>query len=593
MRQYLRLFRYAAAHRRGWTGILIAMGLSTALSLLQPWPFKILVDHVLGDATIPPALSTVLRWLPGARSKSGLLAWIVVCGPMIFLVEAVLDAGLTLAWTRVGRGTVNDLARDLFARIQRRSLLFHSQHPLGDSLSRITGDSWCVYNVVDTLLFAPSHALLSFVATLVIMVRLDPRLTLLAVAVAPFMAGSAWLFGSPLRRAAQAKRAIESRIESHLQQTLSGIPVVQAFTREDAETRRFQAYAGEAIRAHQRAAVVESASSLGAGLITTLGTAAVLWVAATRVLGGHLTIGGTLVFLSYLGLLQWQMSTLTAVYSNLQSAAASVDRVIAVLETEEPVRNLPDAPRLPAVRGHVSIQHVTFGYHADRPVLRGVSLEAQPGDTIAIVGRTGSGKSTLVSLIPRFFDPTSGRVLMDGYDLRTVRLESLRQQIAIVLQEPFLLPVSVLDNIRYSRPDATRADVIAAARAANAHVFIENLQEQYDTVLGERGATLSGGEQQRIAIARALLRDAPILILDEPSSALDADSEHVLLDALERLMHGRTTFVIAHRLSTVRRATRIAVMDAGVIVEEGIHDDLLARNGYYARLHRLQYGATA
>jgi len=593
MRKYLRLFRYAAAHRRGWIGILVAMGLSTALSLLQPWPFKILVDHVLGDATMPPALSTAIQWLPGGRSKSGLLAWIVVCGPIVFLAETVLDVGLTLAWTRVGRGTVNDLARDLFARIQRRSLLFHTQHPLGDSLSRITGDSWCVYNVVDTLLFAPSHALLSFLATLVIMVRLDSRLTLLAVAVAPFMAGSAWLFGRPLRRAAQAKRAIESRIESHLQQTLSGIPVVQAFTREDAETRRFQAYAGEAIRAHQRAAVVESASSLGSGLITTLGTAAVLWVAATRVLGGHLTIGGTLVFLSYLGLLQWQMSTLTGVYSNLQSAAASIDRVIAVLETDDPVRDLPGAPRLPVIRGHVSIQHVVFAYHADRPVLRDVSLEAQPGDTIAIVGRTGSGKSTLVSLIPRFFDPASGRVLMDGHDVRSIRLESLRQQIAIVLQEPFLLPISVLDNIRYGRPDASRADVIAAARAANAHVFIENLQQQYDTVLGERGATLSGGEQQRIAIARALLRDAPILILDEPSSALDAENERVLLDALAHLMHGRTTFVIAHRLSTIRRATRIAVMDDGVIVEEGTHDELLARKGYYERLHRLQYGGTA
>ena len=593
MRKYLRLFRYAAAHRRGWIGILVAMGLSTALSLLQPWPFKILVDHVLGDVTMPPALSTAIQWLPGGRSKSGLLAWIVVCGPILFLAETVLDVALTLAWTRVGRGTVNDLARDLFARIQRRSLLFHTQHPLGDSLSRITGDSWCVYNVVDTLLFAPSHALLSFVATLVIMTRLDPQLTLLAVAVAPFMAGSAWLFGRPLRRAAQARRAIESRIESHVQQTLSGIPVVQAFTREDAETRRFQTYAGEAIRAHQRAAVVESASSLGSGLITTLGTAAVLGVAATRVLGGHLTVGGTLVFLSYLGLLQWQMSTLTAVYSNLQSAAASIDRVIAVLETEDPVRDLPDAARMPVIRGHVSIEHVVFGYHADRPVLRDVSLEAQPGDTIAIVGRTGSGKSTLVSLIPRFFDPASGRVQMDGHDVRTVRLESLRQQIAIVLQEPFLLPISVLDNIRYGRPDATRAQVIAAARAANAHLFIEQLEQQYDTVLGERGATVSGGEQQRIAIARALLRDAPILILDEPSSALDADSERALLDALDHLMHGRTTFVIAHRLSTIRRATRIAVMDDGVIVEVGTHDELLARKGYYERLHRLQYGATA
>jgi ATP-binding cassette subfamily B protein len=590
MRAYRRLLGYAAPYWRGWAGIVLATILGTALSLLQPWPVKVIVDHVLGGVPIPAGLAPVVGWLPGAEEPRGLLAWAVAAGLAIFAVSSALDAVLTIAWTRAGRRTVYDLAADLFARILRRSLLFHARHPVGDSLARITGDAWSVHTAIDTLLFAPGHAIVTIAALAVVMVQLDARLTLLAFAVAPFMAASAWLFGRPIRAAARTRREIESRIEAHLQQTLSGIPVVQAFAREDAEQRRFQEYAGEAIRAHRRSAFIESAYGLGSGLVTTAGTALVLWVAARGVLEERLTIGTTLVFLSYLGTLQGQLAAFTDLYAKVQRAGAGVDRVLEALDADGDVRDRPGAVRPGRLRGDVRLDHVWFSYGSGRPALRDVTLAAHPGDTIAIVGHTGAGKSTLAALIPRFIDPASGRVLVDGLDVRDIALRSLRDQIAIVLQEALLLPLSIEDNIRFGRPGATREEVEAAARAARAHEFIAALPDGYATVVGEQGATLSGGERQRIAIARALLKDAPILILDEPTSALDPETEAALLEALDRLMAGRTTFVIAHRLSTIRRATRIVVLEEGRLVEEGTHAELLSRGGAYSRLYRLQWG---
>jgi ATP-binding cassette subfamily B protein/subfamily B ATP-binding cassette protein MsbA len=488
---------------------------------------------------------------------------------------------------------VYQLARDLFARVQRRSLRAHASQSIGDAMGRVAVDAWCVHAVIDTMLFAPAHALFTTIVMVAVMFRLDAGLTLLGLAVVPFMTGAAWLFGRPIREAARARREVESRIQAHVHQTLTGVSVVQAFAREEDEQRRFQDLARVAIQTHQRSTLVGSLYALASGLVTTIGTAAVMWAAAMAVLDGRLTVGTALVFLAYLGSLQWQLSAFANMYTTLQSAGASIDRVMDVFTGDAPVPERPDALVLPPVRGDVSIEDVVFGYLPDRPVLRGVSIAAAAGETIAIVGSTGAGKTTLVGLIARFYDPAAGRVVVDGHDVREVQVKSLRDQVAIVLQEPFLLPISVAENISLGRPDATRGEIEAAARAANAHGFIVALPRGYETILGERGTSLSGGERQRIAIARALLKNAPVLVLDEPTSALDAETEHAIVDALQRLMRGRTTFIVAHRLSTIRNATRIVVLEDGKVVEQGTHRQLLMRRGRFSELYRLQFAEPA
>ncbi len=589
VKPYRRLLRYASACWGGWVLIAVVTLLSTALALLTPWPMKILVDHVLGHEPMSDTLARGVAFLPGAGTAVGLLAWVVVAGLGIFAAGSVVDVVLTCSWIRLGQSMVYDLAGDLFAHLQRRSLLFHSRNSVGDSMSRITGDSWCVYTVAVTLLFAPAHSLITMAGMVAVMVRMDAGLTLLSLAVAPFMAGASFLLGRLIHTAAKARREIESRLQTHVQRTLSGIPVVQAFAQEEREHRHFQEFANAAIRTQQRSALVDGFSSLSSGLITTLGTGAILWIGAHRALDDQLTVGSLLIFLSYLWSLQAQMKSFTGIYATLQGARAGVDRVLEVLETAQEVADKPGARALGPVRGHVRVQNVTFGYEPGQPVLKGLCLEALPGQTLALVGATGAGKSTLVSLIPRFFDPWEGRVSIDGHDVRDVQLASLREQVALVLQDPFLFPRTIRENIAYGRPDATGEQIEAAARAANAHAFIERLPAGYDTPVGERGATLSGGERQRISIARALLKDAPILILDEPTSALDAQTEGLLLSALERLMAGRTTFIIAHRLSTIRSADQILVLEDGQVAERGRHAELLARGGLYAKLHGLQF----
>lgn len=587
MHNYRRLLGYVRRQRSRFVVIAVLTVCASSLVALQPWPMKLLVDHVLGDQSVPAFLQSF------ASTPQTLLVVIVIAGLALFLLNSLLDAALTWLWTVAGRRMVYDLAEDMFARLQRRSLLFHSRNSVGDTMSRITVDCWAVHKVLDALCFAPAHALLTIVAMIVLMSQLDTTLTWIALIAAPLMVGASFFVGKPLRAAAKLRREIESRIQSHIQQTLTGIPVVQAFGQEEREQEKFEKFADSAIRVQQRSTLIGSVNSLTSGLITTLGTGVILWFGARHVLAGELTIGSLLVFLVYLSSLQTQMKTFTGVYTTMQGLSASVDRVAEVLDAAPEVTDKPDARPLPQVRGELRFENVSFEYEPGRPVLRDISLTASPGETLAIVGSTGAGKSTLVNLIPRFFDVNAGRVLIDGHDVRDVRLTDLRAHVSIVLQEPFLFPFSLAENIAYGRPNASREEIIVAAQAANVHDFIQTLPEGYDTIIGERGATLSGGERQRIAIARAFLRSAPILILDEPTSALDAGTEQSILSALQRLMHGRTTFVIAHRLSTIRRATRIVVLDRGHIAETGTHDELLQRHGIYARFHQPALAASA
>jgi ATP-binding cassette subfamily B protein len=561
---------------------------TATLLALQPWPMKLLADQVLGGKPLPETLARLLNWLSVKPDTTTLVLLVVAGGLFLYLAHALLDAALTWCWTAAGRRLVYAVAEDLFAALQRRSVLFHSRQAVGDTMGRITVDSWCVYQVVEQLVFSPAYALVSAALMVALMVNLDVQLTILALVLAPFMVAASFVLGKPLRAAAKLKREIESRVHAHIQQTLTGIPVVQAFVQEERESERLQKFAAEAIRNQQKSALLGSINGLSSGLITAVGSGIILWVSARNVLAGDITVGSMLVFLVYLNSLQTQVKVFAGLYSVTQRLTANVNRVNEVLQAPAEVSDAPGASPLPPVAGAVEFQNVTTGYESGRPVLKHLSLSIKPGQTVAIVGATGAGKTTLVNLIPRFADPWEGRVLIDGQDVRDVQLKSLRGQVAVVLQDPFLFPISIAENIAYGRPEASREDIHAAARAANADAFITALPQGYDTVIGERGATLSGGERQRVAIARALLRNPPILILDEPTSALDASTEHAIIEALQRLMQDRTTFVIAHRLSTIRRADLILVLRDGQIAESGTHEQLLARGGHYAHLHQIQ-----
>jgi ATP-binding cassette, subfamily B, bacterial len=583
LRRQLRLLHYVRPHLRLLAVLVGALMAEIGLQLLRPWPLKLLVDNVLGDDPIP----NVLLWLPGLDDRHGLLLWVVIGTVVIFLAGTAAHMVNTYAGLRLGQQMTFDLAADLFRHLQRLSLLFHTRRPVGDMIARVTGDSYCVSNLVTEGLVPALHAFATVVAMFVVMWSLQPTLTLLALGVLPFIVVVIKLLGGPIKDRTREQRDLEGRMMSVVEQTLTAVPAVQAFTHEDIEHRRFRRFADKTVTAYVRATFAGLWFELFAGLVTTIGTAAIFYVGADLALKGELTAGTIIVFVSYLSSLYDPLDSMTHLTQTYQGAAAEADRVMEILEREPEVRDRPHA-RKARLGGAIRYEQVSFGYEPGRPVLRDVSLEARPGEVVAIVGPTGGGKTTLVNLLVRFYDPWSGRITVGGCDTRDFRHRSLREQIALVLQEPFIFPLSVAENIAYGRTNASHAEIVAAARAANAHEFIVRLPEGYDSVVGEKGATLSGGEKQRLSIARAFLKDAPVLILDEPTSALDARTEASLLEALERLMEGRITFVVAHRLSTIRGADQIIVLDRGEIVERGSHEMLLERDGVYAALYRLQ-----
>ena len=559
------------------------------VELARPWPVKIVVDHVLAGRPMPPWLGTLIAQLPGAGTPRGLLVWSVG----VALAVAVGGGALSLLSLSIGlrvcQRLVLDLLLDLFVKLQKLSLTFHSRHKIGDLLQRVSGDVLVVFFAVTQVALPIVVSTLTLLGMFVVMLRLDAGLSFVALGVVPLLVGSLLLFARPLQASSRGNWKSQGALMALVEQSLSGIKVIQGFARENYMLRKVEVEGVKLVEAGRRAALVTASNNQAATVITGAAAALMLYLGASRVMDGRLSLGDLLIFIGYLTALYGPVSALGTAAGYGIAVVTRSRRVFQILDSDEEVSERADAIVLKRARGEVMFEDVSFGYDDDAEILRSVSFAASPGQITAIVGATGAGKTSLVSLLSRFYDPQGGRILLDGHDLRDLSLKSLRENVSLVLQEPFLFPLSVADNIAFGRPGATRQEIVAAARAAHAHEFIEQLPDGYDTVLNERGGQLSGGERQRIAIARAVLKDAPVLILDEPTSALDAHTEGKIFEALSRLMKDRTTFIISHRLSTIRRADQILALEDGRVVERGTHETLLAAGRTYAHLYERQH----
>jgi ATP-binding cassette subfamily B protein/subfamily B ATP-binding cassette protein MsbA len=588
---WARLLPHALPYLGELSLVVVSMLIAVGIMLLLPWPLKLIVDYVLTGEPLPDTLGW-LKSLPGSSNPATMLGWLVASTILLFTANQVTHVFQDYLRNRVGIRMRYALGATLLEHLQGLSLAFHARSKSGDLIRRVTTDTSCVQELLFGVVLPLLTSTTTLIAMFAVMWRMDYSLSLVAlftVVPLPFLMK---YFSSRMSSRTYQQQVLEGEMLSLAEQAMTALPVVQAFGREEHEEQRFAGHAQRTIKAYMGAMVSQLQFKTGVNYTTAIGTAVIMLIGGGHVLEGELTVGSLLVFLSYLASLYGPVENLALLSSGYAAAAARARRVLEILDSEEGVREQAGAKPLPACSpgecGHVRFEDVTFGYTAGQPVLSGITLEGRPGETIALVGATGAGKSTLMSLIPRFFDPWEGRVMVDGRDVRDLQLASLRSRVALVLQEPFLLPLTVAQNIAYGRPLASQEEIVAAARAANAEEFIQRLPEGYETVLGERGATLSGGQKQRLAIARALLKDAPILILDEPTSALDAETESLLLEALERLMTQRTTFIIAHRLSTIRYADRIVVIDDGRVAETGTHEELIKADATYANLYARQ-----
>ncbi len=568
-------------------GLVAVIGEGVA-NLLEPWPLKVVLDSVLQSRPDQGWLDALVHAAAGDDKLAILtVACLAVLG--IAALDAVCSYAERYLTTSVGQWVTHELRRTLYSHVQRLSLAYHDQKQTGDLVSRVTSDIDAIQSFITSGLLGALVNALTLFGMVGVMFYLNWRFTLVALSVAPILFAVVYTYTRRIKKASREVRKKEGEMVSVIAEVLSSIRVVKAFAREDYELHRLEEQSLESVEIALRARTFRARLAPIVALIVAVGTGLVLWFGARMALAGTLSAGSMVVFILYLGKMYKPMQELSKMTDAYSKAMVGWERIHEVLEIEGQVADLPGARRLRRVRGRIDFDQVFFHYAPESPVLRGVSFTIEPGQVVALVGPTGAGKTTIISLIPRFYDPVSGIVRVDGKDVRLVTQQSLRQHIGFVLQETLLFHAPVWQNIAYGRPEARRAEILRAATLANAHEFIEKMPDGYNTIVGEHGVTLSGGQRQRIAIARAVIRNAPILVLDEPTTGLDAASEALVIEALERLMERRTTVVIAHRLATIRRADLILVVSDGAIVERGTHKQLLKAKGLYAELYELQF----
>lgn len=570
---YRRVLRY---YQPFWRKTIIGLFLSLVgigLNLLKPWPFKIIVDDFLRPT--PAARGDWRTWLP-------LLCLALV---VIQFIWGIINWITNYLFVKIGLQALLKLRTDLYSHLQRLSLRFHDARRSADSSFRVAYDSQSIqtiYNKGFTNIFA---SVIALIGTFIVMLRLDWVLTLLSLAIVPLIVGAIYFFARRIRGESTSIQEQESAVLAQAQEGLSSIRMVHAFGREDFEVRQFHQQAQQSLQANLRLTLTNVNSALVISTLMVIGTSAMYYVGTLHVLAGTLSLGSLLVFSAYLLMLYQPLESLTYTAWAMEGATAGAKRCFEILDSQDDVRDSPSAVDISSAKGAIEFRSVDFGYAESRIVLRDVNLSIAPNQIVGLVGGTGAGKSTLLSLVPRFYDPTTGSVMLDGRDVHEITKKSLRAQIAIVLQDTLLFSTTVRENIAYGRPDATEDEIIEAARRAQADEFIQQMPQGYSSLVGERGGHLSVGQRQRIGIARAFLKNAPILLLDEPTSALDPSTEAAIMETIKELMRGRTTLIATHRLATIHNLDQIIVLEHGRIIEQGRGPELLVRGGVYAKLY--------